>query len=59
MLWCPYALETRTFLWLGHGCSGVRMLLEHELYYGLGMDALVTECLWNTSVIMVRAWMLC
>ena len=23
-----------------HGCSGERMLLEHERYYGLGMDAL-------------------
>ena len=25
----------------GHGCSGERMLLEHERNYGLGMDALV------------------
>ena len=26
-------------LWFGHGCSSHRMLLEHERYYGLGMDA--------------------
>ena len=30
------------------------MLLEHERYYGLGMDALVTVCSWNTNVIIVR-----
>ena len=35
----PYALGTRTELWFGHGCSGDRMLLEHEWTYGLGMDA--------------------
>ena len=35
------------------------MLLEHERYYGLGMDALlVTVCSWSTNVIMVWAWML-
>ena len=34
------------------------MLLEHERYYGMGMGALVTVCSWNTSVIMVWAWML-
>ena len=28
------------------------MLLEHERYYGLGMDALVTVCSRNTSVRM-------
>ena len=28
----------------GHGCSGNRMLLEHERYYGLGMNALIIEC---------------
>ena len=33
--------RTRTELWFGHGCSGERMLLEHERNYGLGMDALV------------------
>ena len=49
---------TPTLLWLGHGCSGNRMLLEHERYCGLGMDAVVTVCSWNTNVIMVWAWML-
>ena len=29
------------------------MLLEHERYYGLGMDALRPVCSWNTNVIMV------
>ena len=53
----PYALGTRTELWFGHGCSGHRMLLEHERNYGLGMDALVTVCSSNTSRIMVWAWM--
>ena len=43
---------------LEHICSGYRMLLEHERYYGLGMDALVIVCSWNTNVIMVWAWML-
>ena len=41
-----------------YGCSGERMLLEHERYYGLGMDALVSVCSWNTNVIVVWAWML-
>ena len=54
-LWSPCALGTRTFSWFGHGCSGQRMLLEHERYYGLGMGATVTVCSWN---IMVWAWML-
>ena len=58
MLWSPYALGTRTLLWFGHGCSGHRMLLEHERYYGLAMGALVTVCSWNTNVTMVWAWML-
>ena len=53
MLWSPYALGTRTELWFGHGCSGHRMLLEHERNYGLSMDALVTVCSWNTNGIMV------
>ena len=57
MQWSPYALETRTLLWFGHGCTGHRMLSEHERYYGLGMDAMVTVCLRNTSVILVEAWM--
>ena len=58
MLWCAYALGARTLVWFGHGCSGDRMLLEHERYSGLGMDALVSVCSWNTNVIMVWAWML-
>ena len=58
MLWQPYALGTRTLSWFGHGCSGNRMLLEHERYHGLGMDALATVCSWNRNVIMVWAWML-
>ena len=58
MLWSPYALGTRTRLWFGHGCSGHRMLLEHERDYALGMDALVTVCSWNTNEIMLWAWML-
>ena len=58
MLWRAYALGTRTLLWFGHGCSGERMLLEHNHYYGLGMDALVSVCPWNTNMIMVWAWKL-
>ena len=29
------------------------MLVEHELDYGLGMEALVTVCSWNMSVTLV------
>ena len=58
MLWSTYALGARTELWFGHGCSGRRMLLEHERKYGLGMDALVAVCSWSTNAIMVWAWML-
>ena len=58
MLWSPHALGTRTEVWFEHGCSGHRMLLEHERNYGLGMDALVTVCFGNTNEIMVSAWML-
>ena len=36
-------------LWFGHGCSGNCMLLENERNYGLGMDALVNVCSWNTN----------
>ena len=35
-----------------------KMLLEHKRHYGLGMDALVTICSWNTNGILVWAWML-
>ena len=41
MLWLAYAARTRTELWFWHGCSGYRMLLEHERNSGFGMDALV------------------
>ena len=58
MLWSSYALGTRALSWLGHGCSGHRMRLEHERYDGLGMDALVIVCSSNTNVILVWAWML-
>ena len=44
--------STRTKLWFGHGCNGYRMLLEHAGDYGLGIDALVTLCSWNTKEIM-------
>ena len=61
MLWAwmlrqPYALGTRTLSCFGHGRSGNGMLLEHECYHGLGMDALATLCSWNTNVIMLWAW---
>ena len=55
MLWSPYALLTRTELWFGHGCSGHRMLFQHDRNYGLGVDALVTVCSRNTNGIMVWA----
>ena len=51
MLWRPIALGTRTLFWFGHGCYGDRKLLEHDRDSGLGMDALVTVCSWNTNVI--------
>ena len=54
--WQPYALGTRMLSWFGPGRSGNRMLLEHERYHALGMDALATVCSWNTNVIMVWAW---
>ena len=72
MLWSSYALGTGRLLrfghgcsdhrmpleWFGHGCSDHRMLLEQERYYGLGMDALVIVCSWNTNGIMVWECML-
>ena len=45
MLWSSSALGTRKEVWFGHGCSGHRVLLEHERNDGLGMDALVAVCL--------------
>ena len=56
MLWSAYALGTRTELWFGHGCSGQRMLLEHERNYALGLDALVSVCSWNTSGASPGTW---
>ena len=49
MLRSAYALGTRAGFWFGHGCSGQRMLWEHERDYGLGMDALVSVCSGNTN----------
>ena len=43
MFWSPYAL----------GTPGCRMLLEPVRTYGLGMEALVVVCSWNTYRIMV------
>ena len=40
-------------IWFGHGCSGKLVHLEHERNFGLGMDALVSVCSWNTNGIMV------
>ena len=34
------------------------MILEHDRSHGLGMDAAVSVCSWNTNRIMVWAWML-
>ena len=58
MLWLAHAARTRTELGFWHGCSGYRMLLEHERNSGFGMDALVTVCSSNTNGILVLAWML-
>ena len=54
----PYALGTGTLSWFGQGRIGNRVLLEHERYHALGMDALATVCSGNTNVIMLWAWML-
>ena len=56
MLWSAYALRTQTELWFGHGCSGQRVLLEHERNYDLGMDAPVSVGSSNTNGIVVWAW---
>ena len=55
-----YAVETRTGLWFGHGCSSDRTLSKQERNIGLGMGALVIAviaCSRNTNGIMVWAWM--
>ena len=56
MLWSPSALETRTELWFGNGCSAHRVFLEHERNHGLGTDALVIECPWNTNGRVLRVF---
>ena len=38
------------------GCSSYRMLLERERHSGLGMDAWLIGCSWNTNTIMDWAW---
>ena len=43
------ALGTRRELWFWHGCSGAPTQFEYERYYGLGMDALLSVCSWNTK----------
>ena len=58
VLWSPRALGTQTLVWFGHGCSSDRMLLEHKRYYGLGMDATVTVCSWNTNAFVVSGFVL-
>ena len=56
-------------LWLAHGCSNHRILLDDERNYGLGMDALGSHRIlleyernhglgMDTNGIMVWAWML-
>ena len=57
MPWLPYVSGPRTLLWFGHGWTGYRVLLDHERYYDLSMDALLTVRSWTTNVIMVWAWM--
>ena len=52
--WSAYALGTRMVIWFGHGCSGQRMLLEHEHNDGLGMDALISVCFCRTRSCGVR-----
>ena len=55
---CHGEPSTNVIMSFGHGSSGECMLLEHERNFGLGMDALVSVCSWNTNGIMVWAWML-
>ena len=44
----PYALGTRTALFLGPGCSGHHVLLEHERCYALGIT------LWSPNALGTR-----
>ena len=58
MLRSAHAFRTGTELWFWHGCSGGPTQFEHEGYYGLCMDALVSVCSWNRNGTLRRAWML-
>ena len=51
----PMLVEHERNFLFGHGRSGERMLVEHKWNYGLGMDALVSVCSWNTIGIVVWA----
>ena len=44
-------------VWAYNTCCSHRMLLEHGLRYGLGMDVAVTVCSWNMDIMMLWAWM--
>ena len=68
-LWSSYAFGTRTELWFWHGCSGhscqfwacliwssYALGARTELWFGHGCSG--HHMLWNTSGIMVLAWML-
>ena len=52
---CEATISVGFYMLRGYecGCSGVCMLLEHELSYGLGINALVTACSWNANGIVV------
>ena len=47
----PYALRTRTLLWFGHGCSGHRMLLEHERSSNKHERSALCEEFWEGHVV--------
>ena len=48
MHWSPCVRGPRTLLWFGHGCTGHRVFVNHERYYGLSIYALVTT--WKTGL---------
>ena len=52
----PCTCRTQDGLYKLGGFSGI--MAWHEETSGLGMDALVTVCSWNTNGSMVWAWML-
>ena len=49
-------LEHKRYLSFGHGCTRHHMFVEQERNYGVGTDALVAVCSWNTNGIVVGAW---